>query len=289
MTKALVLGGGGPVGVAWEVGLLAGLAEAGVDLSDADQIVGTSAGSIVGARLALGEAPAETLATGSAKIGAASGTEASVVDAEVLMTMGMALFESWTGSRSAEDVIAQLGKMSAEATTISEESFVRLVGAGALDRDWPDRDFRCTAYDIESGEFVAWSSGSGAPLDRAVASSCSVPGIYPPVTIDGRRYMDGGVQSGTNAHLVAGADTVVIVSVISGLMPPMAELLGKTLNDEVEQLRSGGATVEVVEFDQATVELVAGNLMAFDNTATVGAAGAAQAPAEAERLGAVWG
>src|SRR5215217_8191099 len=126
MTKALVLGGGGPVGVAWEVGLLAGLADAGVDLADADRIIGTSAGSIVGARLALGEAPAETLETGSARIGETSGTQAGEVDAEVLTTMGMALFESWTGSRSSEDVIAQLGRMSAVATTIPEDDFLRL-------------------------------------------------------------------------------------------------------------------------------------------------------------------
>src|SRR6476619_245244 len=53
-TRALVLGGGGPVGIAWESGLLAGLAKAGVDLGQADFILGTSAGAFVGARLALG-------------------------------------------------------------------------------------------------------------------------------------------------------------------------------------------------------------------------------------------
>ncbi|HYF45557.1 MAG TPA: patatin-like phospholipase family protein [Acidimicrobiales bacterium] len=289
MTRALVLGGGGPVGVAWEVGLLAGLVEVGVDLTDADQIVGTSAGSIVGARIALGEAPADSLEQGAAQIGDAAGTDASVVDAEALLAIGMAMFESWTGTRSSQEVIAQLGRMSAEATTVDEDSFVELVSAGTLGDEWPDRDYRCTAIDIETGEFVAWSAASGVPLDRAVASSCAVPGIFPPVTIDGRRYMDGGVQSGTNAQLVAGADTVVIVSVISGLVPPMAELLRTTLDEEVDALRAGGAAVEVIEFDQPTVELVAGNLMAFDNSHAVGAAGMAQAAAEAERIGAVWG
>src|SRR6267378_5880441 len=61
MTRALVLGGGGPVGIAWESGLVAGLAQAGVDLGRADFTMGTSAGSFVGARLALG-ADAATLA-----------------------------------------------------------------------------------------------------------------------------------------------------------------------------------------------------------------------------------
>ena len=63
MTRALVLGGGGPVGVAWEVGLIAGLEQEGVRLADADLFVGTSAGSIVGAMLALGRPTAELLAT----------------------------------------------------------------------------------------------------------------------------------------------------------------------------------------------------------------------------------
>ena len=60
-SRALVLGGGGPVGIAWESGLLAGLAKAGIDLGRSDFIVGTSAGSFVGARLAMG-AEAATLA-----------------------------------------------------------------------------------------------------------------------------------------------------------------------------------------------------------------------------------
>ena len=62
-TKALVLGGGGPVGIAWETGLLAGLAEGGIDLSHADYILGTSAGAFVGAQLAMGRSPAKLVAT----------------------------------------------------------------------------------------------------------------------------------------------------------------------------------------------------------------------------------
>jgi NTE family protein len=289
MTRALVLGGGGPVGIAWEIGLLAGLAEAGVDLTVADQIVGTSAGSIVGARLALGESPAEAAAASTTQLGDAGTTDAAVVDPDALATIGMAMFEAWTGARPAAEAVQQLGRIAAEAATIDEQRFVDLISAGQLDGAWPDRDYRCTAADIETGEFVVWSKDSGVPLNRAVASSCAVPGIYPPITIDGRRYMDGGVHSGTNAQLVEGAEVVVVISVISGLMPPMAELLGKDLREEAEKLRAGGATVEVVEFDQATAELVAGNLMAFDNGPAIGAAGAAQAAAVAERLAPIWG
>jgi NTE family protein len=289
MTNALVLGGGGPVGVTWETALLAGLAESGVDLTTADQIVGTSAGSIVGARIALGESPADLLLTGNTAVDGAAGTDASNIDPEVFMAMGIAMWEALSGSKPMTEAIGQLGRMSAEATTIPEEQFVDLIASGVLADAWPDRDYRCTAVDIETGEFTVWSAASGAPLCRAVASSCSVPAIFPPITIDGRRYMDGGVVSGTNATLVEGAEKVVIISVMSRAMPVVGDLLRKGLDEEIAKLEASGAAVEMIEFDDATVEVVAGNLMAFDNTEAVAAVGLAQGRVEAERIGALWG
>jgi NTE family protein len=203
--------------------------------------------------------------------------------------MGVAMYVALSGAKPLAEAIAQLGRMSAEATTIPEDDFVRLISSQSLDGDWPARDYRCTAVDIDSGEFTVWSAASGVPLARAVASSCSVPAIFPPITIDGRRYMDGGVVSGTNAGLVEGAEKVVIVSVMSRAMPAVGDLLRKGLDDEAAGLEAAGASVEIVEFDDATVEAVAGNLMAFDNTEAVAACGLAQGRAEAERLGALWG
>ena len=75
----------------------------------------------------------------------------------------------------------------------------------------------CTAVDAETGEFVTWSKDSGVPLVRAIASSCCVPGIFPPITINGRRYIDGGMKSATNAELAAGHDRVLVVSVTGGM------------------------------------------------------------------------
>ena len=288
MSKALVLGGGGPVGVAWEAGLLAGLAEAGVDLSGADRIVGTSAGSIVGARLARGDAPAD-LFTASAAVSSPEGG-APAVDAEALMAIGSAIFEGITGARPHEEIVRELGQKALAADTITEEEFATVVGP-SLGPDWPDRDFACTAYDVDSGAFVAWDAASGAPFDRAVTSSCAVPGIFPPITIGGRRYMDGGVISGTNAGLAEGHDQVVIVSVISRVVPGAEEFLRGPLDLEINALRAAGAEVELIEFDDASQAAAGGNLMAFtpDVVEAVGAAGVAQGRAEAERIGALWG
>jgi NTE family protein len=288
MSKALVLGGGGPVGVAWEAGLLAGLAEAGVDVSGADRIVGTSAGSIVGAHLARGDAPAGLFTTAGTVSSPEGGTAA--VDAEALMAIGAAIFEGITGARPHDEIVRELGQTALAADAIPEERFVGVVGV-SLGPDWPDRDYTCTAYDVESGEFVAWDAASGAPFDRAVTSSCSVPGIYPPITIGDRRYMDGGVISGTNATLASGHDKVVIVSVISRVVPGAEEFMRGPLDLEIGALREAGASVELIEFDDASQAAAGGNLMDFTPAAVeaVGAAGLAQGRAEADRIGACWG
>lgn len=288
MTTALVLGGGGPVGVAWEAGLLAGLAEAGVDLSDADRIVGTSAGSVVGARLALGLTPAELL---DATTEISAGPSATPpVDGEALLALGMAMFEALTGGRAHEEIARDVGSLALGAETMAEDDFVGLVGAD-LGSAWPERDYRCTAFDTATGAFRAWGAADGVALDRAVASSCSVPGIFPPITIGGVRYMDGGVLSGTNAGLVTGSDRVVIVSVMSRAMPAAEAFLRQPLDREAEALRAGGAAVEVVELDDDAVAAAGGNLMDFSpaTVAAVGAAGRAQGRREADRVGAVWG
>ena len=288
MTRALVLGGGGPVGVAWESGLLAGLAETGVDLSDADRIVGTSAGSIVGARLARGDTPAELLADSRAVASPRQGAPA--VDPEAMMAVGVAMFEGLTGGRAHQEIITDLGRLALEAETITEEEFVGLVGFD-LGPTWPDRDYACTAYDVESGAFMVWHARTGAPLDRAVTSSCAVPAVFPPITIGGRRYMDGGVLSATNAGLAEGHEKVVVVSVITRVAPEAAAFLRAPLDAELTALRTGGAEVELIEFDDASVAAAGGNLMAYDaaTVEAVTAAGVAQGRAEAERIGAVWG
>ena len=69
--------------------------------------------------------------------------------------------------------------------------------------DWPKR-FACTAVDATSGEFKVWREEDGVDLARAIASSCSVPGIYPAIAINDRMWMDGGMRSGTNVDVAAG-------------------------------------------------------------------------------------
>src|SRR5277367_4517725 len=122
--RALVLGSGGPIGIAWQAGLLAGLAEAGVDLADADFIVGTSAGSFVGAQIAMGKAPG-ALAESIASVGLPTSGSSLEPDFGTFIDK---MAEALSGKCHARDVRAEIGKWALETQTISEEMFVAVVG-----------------------------------------------------------------------------------------------------------------------------------------------------------------
>jgi NTE family protein len=164
--RALVLGSGGITGIAWELGMLAGLAEHGIDLRDADLVVGTSAGSVVGALITSGTDLEELYASQLAPPGR-----------EPPVRMGIATIVRWgwavACSRGSQQVGVRVGRMALAVTLVD-----------------------------------------------AVAASCSVPGVWPPTTIGGRRWIDGGVRSATNADLAAGYERVVVLAPITRSLRP---------------------------------------------------------------------
>ena len=295
-TRALVLGGGGPVGIAWESGLVAGLARAGVDLGQADFTLGTSAGSFVGARLALG-AEAKTLADPllvEAASRAASGRrEAAPRPPADLSRLMQLMAQAQGGARNPADARAEIGAFALAAETPDEASFIDSFGrsfASLPDDAWPDRGFACTAIDAETGAFQLWTGKSGVGVVRAVASSCSVPGIYPPVTLKGRRYIDGGMRSATNADMASGHDLVVVIAIrLAGAAGTATAAISARLDEEVETLKDGGATVAVITPDDASLEAMGANLMDFRQRGAAARAGLAQGHDYAARLQALWG
>jgi len=303
MTRALVLGGGGPVGIAWETGLALGLASRGVELGQADRIVGTSAGSVVGAQLAagldLGERAQRVyvspLGEGGSAVDRALAAEVDPqVGARVLQLVEALGGLGDPGAPDAEPDpgMVALGTQALQAPTGPEESFVALFAEFA-DHAWPER-FACTAVDTASGRFTVWERSSGIPLDRGVASSCSVPFVYPPITIGDRRYMDGGMRTALNADLAAGHDAVIVVSVLSDLPPgfelPMGLRETQARTAHLEALRAGGAAVELVMPSDELVEISGMGLHMMDAARgpAAYAAGLRQAEVEADRLRAVW-
>lgn len=287
MSKALVLGGGGPVGIAWETGLIAGLAEAGVAIHHADFILGTSAGSVVGSQLALGRQPDAMLHGEFAAAAAAKEAQAASGRPAPDLTPLMAIMARRpAGQAMPVELLIELGTFALGAQTASEEVFLSGFGALAeLEHPWPEK-YACTAIDTATGEFLLWNKDTAAPLRLAVPSSCSVPGIFPPITIEGRRYMDGGMRSGTNADMARDHGKVVIIAV----MPPaFAPMMMPGLEREMQVIRDHGGEAALLVPDAACGDAFGLNLMDSSNREAIARAGFAQGQAEAARVGAFWG
>jgi len=269
MSRALVLGGGGPVGIGWEAGVLTGLHDAGIGLREADFVVGTSAGSVVGAQLTTGRELADVVAPmGQAPAWATENPGAGAPDLAALIASG-------------------------RGTGITEAAFIARF-AFLQTPEWPV-NFRCTAFGIDSGRFAVWDREAGVAIERAVASSCSVPGLSPAVSIAGEQYIDGGARDMLNADLAIGHDRVIALSCVvldapEGAVP---DLLAGRLPDvraHLDELRATGSAVEVVEPSDEVRELSGWGAYLMDHARTAAAfdAGVRQGKAEAARLQPVW-
>lgn len=277
MSTALVLGGGGVAGIAWELGVLDALANAGVNLATADRIIGTSAGAAVGAQLRTGESLDSLCARQlvSAEQTAELQVESSL---DALIEQFAACFE---GAPDAIEVRRRLGAVALGAQTVDEGARLAVIESRLSSHEWSDLELFVTAVDAFTGEFKVFDQHSDVPLVSAVAASCAVPGIWPPVTIGETRFIDGGVRSGSNADLAEGCDIVVIIS-------PFAGGFGPTVEVEAASLREQGAIVEVIAADESSTAAFGTNVL---DPATRGPSlreGRRQGAIEVERIAKVW-
>jgi NTE family protein len=261
MTSALVLGGGGVAGIAWEAGIIDGLRRADTDLGIADLIVGTSAGSVVGTALRQ-DADLELFIR--TRAGLPRSRHTSDMDAAA---RGFAVLADT--SLDPDEARRRVGKLALDAPTGPEEPWVEAISAGLPGREWPPGRLLITAVNTLTGEFAAWGHDSGVPLDRAIAASCAVPCVAPPVTVDGARYMDGGVTSSTNADLARGASSVVVLDPIASLRPR-----GRL---QAELAATGAGDTMVIEPDEAAVASFGTNLISTSIWLPAFAAGRDQA------------
>ena len=252
--QALVLGGGGVAGIAWITGLLAGLAEAGQDATGADVVIGTSAGATVAAQLGSG-LPLEVLYARQVDPALQSTEIKADLDLEKFGAE-LAPYLAAAGGAAPEEALRQFGAFALAAQTVPEVDRRAVIASRLPSHHWPARDIRLVAVNCQTGATEVFTVASGISLVDAVAASCAVPGIWPPVTIGGYRYMDGGVRSADNADLATGAARIVVISPL-GMDSPIPTPM--PLGEVVAKLRDGGAEVTVIEPDDAARAAIGAN------------------------------
>jgi NTE family protein len=282
MTRALVLGAGGIAAYAWEIGLICGMADAGLDPREADLFVGTSAGARVAAQLAGGAsleqlfqsqlAPPNTAAAPAPKVDVAK-VRADILHAKEL-------------GGSPTEMLKRQGAIARATPPDTSGARRNFVASQLPSASWPERKILIATVNTETGERTAFDSGSGISLLDAVMASGAVAGMYQAIEFRGHHFMDGGFYAVANADLAAGCDRVLVLTLPAG-KPPMALV---TLESTLEKLQAAGSRVEVILPDDATETAFATYGGMFSPAVAAPAARAAreQGRAEAKRIAAFW-
>ncbi|MCS0498323.1 patatin-like phospholipase family protein [Protaetiibacter sp. 10F1B-8-1] len=282
--RALVLGGGGSAGNAWLIGIVAGLDAAGLEVTDAELMVGTSAGSTAAAQLA-GRDPrallADILATPVPAVdrrpapGRPGASQLERTNAVIAASTDVVDMRRRMGSAFLEHVDPTAG-----------ERWRATVAARLPVTEWPARRLLITAVDAQTGDPVVFDRQSGVSLVDAVAASCAGGAAH---SIGERSYIDGGYRTNAdNADLASGCARVLVLSPLGGRTRLPAEW-GLRLADQVAALRAEGSLVETVFPDEDSLSAFGGNMMDLAARAPAARAGAAQGEAIAARLAEFWG
>jgi len=267
--RALVLGGGGSAGNAWEIGVIAGLCDAGLDVTDADLIIGTSAGSTAAAQITSGTSPTELLASilaaappRTAPVGADRGRTPNVPLADLLARTSDII-------RVAEDAADMRRRMGAAALetdaaagSATQTERRAIVAARLPSQHWPGQPVLIVAVNAQTGEPVVFDRYSGVDLVDAVTASCAGPGL-PPHSIGDSRYIDGGYRRSENADLAVGYRRVLVLSPFGGRSRMPVEW-GMHLAAQADELRARGSWVETIFPDSSSSALFAAGANQMD-------------------------
>lgn len=233
--RAVVLGGGGPTGQAWEIGIVKGLRDVGLDLTQADLVIGTSAGSVAGAQMRSGAA---LDAFYDALL--APPTLASPIDpARIDVPYFQETTRLWQGNNSTPALRIEVGARALAATRVfREDEFIQRTATRLGVPDWPSQPLQVTAVDVLDGTRRLIDKTQGVPIERAVAASTAQPGLSAPITLGDRQYMDGSVAG---PALDAAAGYRLIVAVNPGG--------GSAIDRQAEELRAQGNQVLIIRPD----------------------------------------
>ncbi|WP_066905094.1 patatin-like phospholipase family protein [Millisia brevis] len=286
--RALVLGGGGAAGNAWLIGVIAGLLDGGLDVTDADLIIGTSAGSTAAAQITTAD-PARLYADivgapagpgAAAPVGGGRGTAGTVAD--LLDRTGRVIAEA----ADLPQMRRTMGAMLAAASAPGGTARWRATVANRLPRpEWPDRTVLITAVDTDTGAPILFDRASGIDLVDAVAAGCAGGFAY---EIGDHRYIDGGYRTNAdNADLAAGYERVLVLSPFGGRARTPVEW-GTHLADQIDRLRRAGSRVETMFPDTAARKAFGESMMDLSTRAPAATAGFAHGLRLAGPLANLW-
>jgi NTE family protein len=290
--RALVLGGGGSTGNAWLIGVIAGLFDAGLNVTEADLTIGTSAGSTAAAQIA-SATPTELLAailaaapqqrTGPVKPG---GGRVPIGSAANNMERTSAIIAA---ADDAADMRRRMGAAALDMDAASDGSgqtrWRATVAARLPNQNWPERTVLITAVDAHTGEPVVFDRHSGVDLVDAVAASCASGFAY---SIGDSRFIDGGYRrSSENADLAAGYGRVLVLSPLGGRSRTPLDW-GMQLAAQVDELRAGGSRVETIFPDSNSAHMFGANAMDLSLRPPAARAGYDQGRALAGQLIEFW-
>ena len=293
---ALVLGGGGAGGNAWEIGVIAGLADAGCDVTEAaDLVVGTSAGATAAAQVRSDLSPAELLDSVLTPPARPVGQREVPAPFIPMTTVFERMRAIGAAATSALELQRAMGAFGLESDLILEPGARQrraIVAARLPSQEWPQRPIAVVAVNAHTGELTSFDRDSGVDLVDAVTASCALPGLAPTVSINGTRYIDGGVRSSENADLASGYANVVVLAPLggrNGVVPEgqfegLRRFPGADLDSQVEALRRQGSRVEVITPDVDSRAAMGTNQMDPATRIPAARAGFAQGKNEASRL-----
>ena len=296
---ALVLGGGGSAGHAWTIGVIAGLDEAGIDMTEAaDLVIGTSSGASAAAQVRSGIPPAELLASILSEPVPPVGQKRPPPPGPPMAAVFERMRAIGAAAISAADLQRAMGAFGLESDAtlgpVAAEQRRAMVAARLPHQQWPDRPMIVAAVNAHTGELAAFDRDSGVDLADAVTAGTALPGVVPTHSINGTRYINGGVRSAENADLASGYANVVVLSPFggrSGTLPAgqfegirRSPEWGVDLASQVDALRKQGSRVEVITPDADSRAAMGTNQMDPATRIPAARAGFTQGKQEATRL-----
>ncbi len=288
MTRALVLAGGGAAGNAWELGLIAGLSDGGVDVTAADLIVGTSAGSTVAAQITGGVSAAQLygaiLAEAPPARSASHRPRPAPVPGPSYLDWSNAIIAASADPADMRRRIGAAARERAVANHADADRWRQIVARRLPSPRWPAQRVVIVAVDADSGDPIVFDRDSGVELVDAVAASTSA---MTPYRIGQRLYLNGGYRRSENADLAEGCRRVLVLSPFSGRSRMPGEWR-MDLAAQVDDLRAGGSLVETVFPDAGAGDVFDANALDPATRRPAARGGHAQGRALAGRLADFW-